>query len=105
MLRERLDPLPADRPVYVSGLARSGSTILLELLARHPELVTHRYRDFPLVLTPHAWNWFVDRAGRADHVAKERAHRDRIKVTPESPEAFEEVLWMAFFPQLHSQEH
>jgi hypothetical protein len=31
----------------------------------------------------------------------ERAHKDRIKVTPSSPEAMEEVLWMAFFPHLH----
>jgi hypothetical protein len=31
----------------------------------------------------------------------ERTHKDGIKVTPESPEALEEVIWMAFFPELH----
>lgn len=36
-----------DRPIYVTGLARSGTTILLETLARHPNVATHRYRDFP----------------------------------------------------------
>lgn len=101
LLKDRMAGIVIDRPVYIAGLARSGSTILLELLARHPDVATHRYRDFPLLPIPWAWNWFLDRAGRTDDVAAERAHRDRIMITPESPEAFEEVLWMAFFPRLH----
>ncbi|PRD45965.1 sulfotransferase family protein [Phyllobacterium phragmitis] len=103
VLGERLADIAIDRPVYIAGLARSGSTILLELLARHPEAATHRYRDFPLLPVPWAWNWFVDRAGRSDRQATERAHRDGIIVTPESPEAFEEVLWNAFFTSLHER--
>ncbi|WP_239032005.1 sulfotransferase [Paroceanicella profunda] len=101
MLGDRLEEARVDRPVYIAGIARSGSTILLELLARHPDIATHRYRDFPLVMTPWSWNWFIDRAGRPDQPPAERAHRDRIAVTPESPEAFEEVLWMAFFEDAH----
>lgn len=100
LLRERLGGTAIDRPVYVAGIARSGSTILLELLARHPDVATHRYRDFPGVLAPVAWNWFVDRAARPQ-APRERAHRDRIAVTQESPEAFEEPVWMAFFPEAH----
>lgn len=100
-LGERVAEVTIEKPIYVSGLARSGTTILLELLSRHPALVTHRYRDFPPVLTPWFWNWFVDRAAKGEHPAAERAHADGIMVTPESPEAFEEVIWMAFFPGLH----
>lgn len=102
--RDTVGNLSIERPIYVSGLARSGSTILLELLARHPATATHRYRDFPLLHAPLAWNWFVDRAGSEPEQPRERAHRDRILVTRESPEAFEEVLWMAFFPDLHDAE-
>ena len=91
-----------DRPIYVTGLARSASTILLELLAAHPEVATHQYRDFPLIPIPLWWNWFLDRAGRKDSQPVERAHKDRIAVTPESPEAMEEVLWMAFFADCHN---
>lgn len=101
MLSERLGAVQIVKPVYIAGLARSGTTILLELLARHPDLTSHRYRDFPPVLTPWFWNWFVDRAGSGDEAASERAHGDGIDVTPESPEAFEEVIWMAFFSRLH----
>src|SRR5690606_10191757 len=88
-------------PVYIAGLARSGSTILLELLSRHPHLATHRYQDFPPLFTPWSWNWFLERAGGKAQAPVERAHGDGIAVTPQSPEAFEEVLWMAFFPHLH----
>ena len=32
-------------PIYIAGLARSGTTILLELLAEHADVSTHQYRD------------------------------------------------------------
>jgi hypothetical protein len=90
-----------DRPIFVTGLARSGTTIVLEKLAKHPDTASHCYRDFPFVMTPVAWNWFLDRASRPDQEPTERAHKDRILVTPDSPEAMEEVLWMSYFPECH----
>jgi hypothetical protein len=90
-----------DRPIYVSGLARAGTTILLESLAAHPEVASHQYRDFPFVHIPMWWNWFLDRAGSKPAAAVERAHRDGIFVTPQSPEAMEEVIWMSFFGTIH----
>jgi hypothetical protein len=99
--RAELDATPIDRPVYVAGLARSGSTILLELLAGRPGVATHRYRDFPPVFTPLFWNRAFAHVYRADAPPAERAHKDRILVTPDSPEAMEEVLWMRFFEGIH----
>lgn len=96
-----LEPVAIDRPVFIAGLARAGSTILLELLAKHPDVATHRYRDFPFVQIPVWWNRFLDRAGAGRRPAVERAHGDGIRVTPDSPEAMEEVLWMAHFPAVH----
>ncbi|MGH6943054.1 MAG: sulfotransferase family protein [Geminicoccaceae bacterium] len=90
-----------EQPIYVSGLARSGSTILLEALARHPDVATQRYKDYPPIFTPVLWNRFLDRTPQRPAEAAERTHKDGILVTPESPEAFEEVLWMASFPDLH----
>lgn len=101
LLAEEIADIQIERPVYIAGLARSGSTILLESLARHPDVATHRYRDFPAVFTPYWWNRWLDRVPRKEAPAVERSHRDGIAVTPESPEAFEEPLWMAFFPGLH----
>jgi hypothetical protein len=101
LLRERLQSVPIRRPIFVAGLARSGTTILLELLASLDSVVTHQYRDFPPVFTPYWWNWLVDRAAPKQFESKERAHGDRIEVTPNSPEAMEEPLWMTFFPGTH----
>jgi hypothetical protein len=99
--RDALDQVAIDRPIYVAGIARSGSTILLELLAGRPGVATHRYRDFPPVYTPLFWNRAFAHVYRADAPPTERAHKDRILVTPDSPEAMEEVLWMRFFPGCH----
>lgn len=98
------DEIAAQRiaqPIYVCGLARAGGTILLELLARHGDCASHAYKDFPAVFTPYFWNRFLERAGADARTPVECAHGDGIAVTPDSPEAQEEMLWMAFFPHCH----
>jgi hypothetical protein len=100
-LRTRLESIELKTPVFLTGLARSGTTILLEELARFPGVATHRYRDFPFLMTPVFWNRFVDGFARQQEPA-ERPHKDRIRITVESPEAFEEPIWQFFFPDLHS---
>lgn len=101
LFADELEAVRIDRPIYVAGLARAGTTILLELLASRPGVATHRYRDFPPVFTPIFWNRAFAHVYRADTPPTERAHKDRILVTPDSPEAMEEPLWMHFFPHLH----
>jgi hypothetical protein len=98
---EHIEKFKVDRPIYISGLARSGSTILLELLSSHPETATHQYKDFPLIHIPIWWNKFLERAGQKVTQEIDRAHKDRIKITPDSPEAMEEILWMSFFNTCH----
>ena len=103
-LERALDGIHVRAPIFVCGLARSGTTILLECLAEHPDTVTHRYRDYPGVLAPVFW----DRVSQALYARKsqpmERAHGDGIAVTPDSPEAIEEMIWMAFHPEGHDPE-
>ena len=100
-LADEIAPIAIEAPVYVTGLARAGTTIALEILAAHGQVATHLYRDFPPVFTPYWWNWFVEKSRKAPPVAQERAHGDGIMITPDSPEAREEVIWMAFFKHLH----
>jgi hypothetical protein len=54
-----------------------------------------------MLYTPHLWNRFLDRVPLRRQAPAERAHRDGMIVSADSPEAFEEVLWMAFFPDIH----
>ncbi|MEI6787155.1 MAG: sulfotransferase [bacterium] len=96
-----LQACPVQKPVFIAGLARSGTTILLEFMATLDGVATHRYRDFPLVHMPIWWNKFLDLTPRKRMEPVERSHRDGIVITPESPEAMEEPLWMSFFPLAH----
>ena len=45
-LRRKLEAIRVERPVFLTGLARSGTTILLEELAATGLFATHQYRDF-----------------------------------------------------------
>lgn len=103
-LKDDLAKIQIEAPIYVAGLARSGSTFLLEALGSHQDTVTHRYKDFPPVFTPYWWNRFLGFMPKKEAQPAERAHKDGIVITEESPEAFEEALWMAFFPKLHDPE-
>lgn len=97
---KQLDPIAITKPVFIAGLARSGTTILLEKLATGKGVATHRYRDFPFIMTPIRWNKFLRFFG-AKQVPSERPHQDKIKITRDSPDAFEEPIWQHFFPHLH----
>ena len=101
ILADRIAEKPIERPVFIAGLARAGSTILLETLAAHPEVATHRYRDYPGIFTPYWWNWWLDRVPDQAQTPVERTHQDGIHVTGDSPEAFEEIIWSAFVRGLH----
>jgi hypothetical protein len=83
-----------DNHVFVSGLARSGTTILLNALYESDKFASLSYRDMPFVLAPNLWSKLSFNKYDSDLV--ERAHSDGIKVSLESPEAFEEVFWMTF---------
>jgi len=53
------------------------------------------YRDMPFVLMPNTWK-MLSIPFRRHQDAKQRAHKDRILVNFDSPEAFEEVFWRTF---------
>ena len=98
-LAEELRPVRVKMPIYVCGLARSGSTLLHEIICSCTGVATHRVKDFPMVHTP-CW-WRRAAANFQPGAAHERPHRDRLLITPESPDAIEEMLWMVFFPWSH----
>ena len=81
-----------DRPVFVVGMARSGTTTLLNLLFATGEFESSRYRDLPLPLFPAFWRK-VHKGFHQGQSPIQRAHDDGILVSPDSPEAFEEIYW------------
>lgn len=102
VLEEELESIQIQQPIYVTSLARSGTTVLTEMLAAHSNVSCHRYSDFPFTYIPFWANWLREKTRFSKSTPKERIHGDRIMVTNDSPEAVEEVLWMYFHPQLHA---
>jgi hypothetical protein len=94
MYSRRFANISADKPVFITSLPRAGTTLLLELLSELPSFATYTYRDMPFVLAPLLWETFSRRFRKPAQLA-ERAHGDGMAVGYDSPEAFEEVLWMA----------
>jgi hypothetical protein len=104
-LAAALEEIEIEAPIFICGLARSGSTILLECLDQHADTTSHRYRDYPGVLAPVLWDRVATRLYRNRGTLRERAHGDGIQVGADSPEAIEEMLWMAFHPTCHDPAH
>lgn len=102
---DEIAEVAVQRPVYICGMARSGSTVLLEMLAGLPGFVSWRYSDYPLQWLPYWWNALRRRLPLPAAAPAERAHRDRLLVGPDSPEAFEENFWQAGFARRHDEQH
>jgi len=87
----------AERPIFITSLPRAGTTLLLEALHLLPSLASHVYRDMPFVMAPLLWSRLSSSFRRPAEL-RERAHGDGMEVGYDSPEAFEEILWRAFWP-------
>lgn len=98
VFRGRIDMDRVKRPVFVTSLPRAGTTIMLEVLAGLPQFASATYRHMPFTLSPLLWGG-LSSAFRKPSEKAERAHGDGIEVGFDSPEAFEEMLWTAFWPE------
>jgi hypothetical protein len=99
VLGSEVGRVPIRMPIYVSGLARSGSTLLHEVVSSHPGVCTHRFKDYPLVFTPYWWRRAA--ANVRPRAPRERPHGDGMMITTDSPDALEEMVWSAFFHSCH----
>lgn len=94
---DQLKGVTAKDPVFITSLPRAGTTILLKFLWQTGHFASHTYQDMPFVLCPLIWSRYSGQF--ADEIEPtERAHGDGIKVSGESPEAFEEMIWKYFWP-------
>ena len=101
IFRRAIQRVSVAPPVFIVSLPRGGTTALLNALHRLPGVATHEYRDMPFVTAPLLWS----RLGgdRSERVARrERAHGDGLEIGLDSPEAFDEVLWRAHWPQKYA---
>lgn len=80
--------------VFITGLPRAGTTLLLESLHGTGEFGSFTYRHMPFILAPMIWHKIAS-AQRRRGGAVQRAHGDGMPLSFDSPEAFEEVVWLA----------
>ncbi|WP_162683212.1 sulfotransferase [Rhodobacteraceae bacterium DSL-40] len=96
LYRRSIDPERTRKPVFVTSLPRAGTTVMLDMLAKLPEFASATYRHMPFTLTPLLWGHITGAMQRKAEVS-ERAHGDGIEIGFDSPEAFEEMAWLAFW--------
>lgn len=81
-----------EKPIFVCGLARSGTTLVTHILNLHSAIGSFLYRDLPFVEVPYLWHFFGN-LYYGNQPPKKREHGDEMLVDPDSPDAFEELLW------------
>lgn len=78
--------------LIVSGLARAGTTSLMNQLAELKEFRSLNYSNMPFLLSPNTWaKFYKPKNGET----KERSHKDGIQIGLQSNEALEEYFWKA----------
>ena len=75
--------------IFISGLPRSGTTILLNFIYSSDQFASLTYKDIPFVLSPNFSRFF----NKKNTIKKERAHGDGICYDLHSPEAFDEIFF------------
>jgi len=85
----------AGQHVFITGLARAGTTVLLRRFYESGHYRSLTYRDMPFVLAPNLWRR-LSSVSRRSIDAAERAHGDNLLVDADSPESFDEVFWRIF---------
>ncbi|MBD1157704.1 sulfotransferase [Pelagibacterales bacterium SAG-MED17] len=80
-----------NKSIFICGLPRSGTSILLNTLYSSDKFACSTYRNMPFILSPNIWSFFSKFIKKSNYF--ERAHKDGLKINIDSPEAFEEVFW------------
>lgn len=76
--------------VIISGLARAGTTSLMNDLSRIDDFVSLSYANMPFLMCPNIWARFYRPKNRE---LKERSHKDGIMIGLNSNEALEEYFF------------
>ena len=90
MYGSKIKDLQVKAYVFISGLARSGTTALMRTLFSTGQYASLQYSNMPILLSPNLWK------KKLKLESQERAHGDGIQIDGNSPEEFDEYFWKAF---------
>ena len=80
------------KPIFISGMPRSGTTFTTHLLFSCKELASLQYKDIPFYKIIVFWSFFSKIYYGFERPSK-RIHGDDLSVSINSPDAFEELIW------------
>ena len=86
----RANKLTIGELVFVTGLARSGTTALTNWIFSSGAYASLQYANMPFLLIPNLWK------NSKKITPHERAHKDGIMIHENSPEEFDEYFWKTF---------
>ena len=79
--------------VFITGLARAGTTAILNDIYSTNEFASFLYRHMPFILSPKLAMIF-SKFNNKNQIFQERYHKDGIMVNTNSPECLDEVFWI-----------
>ena len=89
-------------PIFITGMPRSGTTLLTHILHDTKKYGSFLYKDYPFPELPLFWNKFNDLYYKSAEDQK-RIHNDDLLVNKNSPENLDEFIWKRLF-QNHYKE-
>ncbi len=89
--KKEISQFPLKEIVFVTGLARAGTTALFNAIYATDSFASLTYGNMPFLLMPIIWKQLSKNKKPTELI--ERAHQDGIKVNSESPEEFDEYFW------------
>ncbi len=88
--KKQLNKSGASQNVYISGLARAGTTVLMQYLGQLSEFKSLSYRNLPFLFIPKTGLKLISKRKTEE---KERFHQDGMTHSLNSYEALEEPFW------------
>ena len=87
-----IDRIQINNPVFICGMARSGTTFLTHLLNSSNYFSTFKYKYLPFYKTPIFWS-YINNLFYLNKKKRQRLHGDNLKIDINSPDSFEELIW------------
>ena len=79
--------------IFITGLARSGSTAMLNKIYEQTNISSFLYSHMPFILIPELINIYKKFSIKKNISKQERFHNDGIFIDLDSPECLDEVFW------------
>ena len=83
-----------NKNIFITGLARSGTTALLNKIYASDEVCSLTYKYMPFILSPKLANLYSKFIDNNSNKLNERYHNDGIKIGINSPECLDENFWI-----------